>query len=347
MNDMRQSGAIVPIPSNTPALSFTEMMQAAKFVVDSKLFAGVQTEAQAMTLMMLCRSEGLDPIQAMRRYHIIQNRPTMRADAMQAEFQARGGKIQWHQRDDIAAEATFDHPSGGELRIRWDMERAQKAGLVQKNGSLYGSYARQMLHARCVSEGVRAILPAVVMGIYTPEEIRDSRGRDATTDESEIMEGEMVEQTSPAASAPASPAPTSRPQKNELPRCSVEGCANVLTSGQMSMSQQKFGRAICLMHQRDPAITNPTNKNTALPPSGNPLETASQAFYEDAWNLGLLPDKTAKKDIQLLFTDVCRAELLDGDATNPATWEAAKGKLRAFRTRHPERVIDVNDEGDN
>jgi hypothetical protein len=58
------------------------------------------------------------------------------------------------------------------------------------------------------------------------------------------------------------PAPSEEPvekEKNSLPRCTVEGCANVLTQGQMSMSQQKFGRAICLMHQRDPAITGTTN----------------------------------------------------------------------------------------
>lgn len=33
-------------------------------------------------------------------------------------------------------------------------------------------------------------------------------------------------------------------------RCSVDGCSNVLTTGQMTMSNNKFGRALCLLHQR-------------------------------------------------------------------------------------------------
>ncbi|MDX1932060.1 MAG: hypothetical protein SFU56_05600 [Capsulimonadales bacterium] len=75
---------------------------------------------------------------------------------------------------------------------------------------------------------------------------------------------------SEAAAAPnrPEPRPETRPEpaegapdkeRNSLPRCSVEGCSNVLTSGQFTMSQQKFGRPICLMHQRDPAVVGATN----------------------------------------------------------------------------------------
>jgi len=159
-----ENNALVP-------LSFDQMMQTAQVVASSKLFPGVATPEQAMTLMMLCRSEGIDPVQALRRYHIIQGRVTMRADAMQAEFQRQGGRIEWKQRDDSAAEAIFSHSAGGTITVRWDMDRAKVAGLAGKD--TWRSYARQMLHARCVSEGVRAILPGVVMGVYTPEEVGD------------------------------------------------------------------------------------------------------------------------------------------------------------------------------
>ncbi|GEM_PF-2136538 len=37
--------------------------------------------------------------------------------------------------------------------------------------------------------------------------------------------------------------------------CSVEGCTNVLTAPQMTMSMNKFGKAICILHQKDPAVT--------------------------------------------------------------------------------------------
>jgi hypothetical protein len=63
-----------------------------------------------------------------------------------------------------------------------------------------------------------------------------------------------------AAPAPAKPAPARAEAKadgNEstngaaLNRCSVDGCTNVLTASQLTMSMNKFGKAVCLIHQRD------------------------------------------------------------------------------------------------
>jgi hypothetical protein len=57
----------------------------------------------------------------------------------------------------------------------------------------------------------------------------------------------------PRAEAPT-PAAPARPEKvNALAgnNCSVDGCPNVLTASQMTMSMNKFGKALCLLHQRD------------------------------------------------------------------------------------------------
>lgn len=143
----------------------------AKNVVASRLFESIKTEQAAFTLMMLCQSEGLHPMQAVRRFHIIDGKPSMRADAMLAEFQRQGGKVAWGERTDLAVEGTFSHPSGGSVTIRWDMDQARRAGLAGKN--TWKSYPRQMMTARVISEGVRTVLPGVVVGIYTPEEVRD------------------------------------------------------------------------------------------------------------------------------------------------------------------------------
>jgi len=155
------------LPATTDMASLTELATA---VAKSGLFA-MKTVEQAITLMALCRSEGLDPIQACRRYHIINNRPAMRADAMQAEFQSRGGKIKWIHRDAEKCEAEFSHPSGGSVTVLWTLEMAREAGLL--NNDNWRKYKRQMLHARVVSEGVRAVLPEVVCGVHTPEEVGD------------------------------------------------------------------------------------------------------------------------------------------------------------------------------
>src|SRR5262249_43680590 len=73
-------------PARPYAVQAIEPM--ARHAAASRLFG--MDQAQAFTLMLIAQSEGLDPIQAMKRYHVIQGRPAMRADAMQAEFQRQG-----------------------------------------------------------------------------------------------------------------------------------------------------------------------------------------------------------------------------------------------------------------
>ena len=58
-------------------------------------------------LMMLCQSEGITPIAALKRYHIIEGKPSMRSDAMLAEFLHDGGRVIFHVRDDAMVGATF------------------------------------------------------------------------------------------------------------------------------------------------------------------------------------------------------------------------------------------------
>lgn len=151
------------------AMPLGEVERLADYAAKSNLF-GVKTREEAVTLMMLAQSEGLHPMQALRRFHIIKGKPTMRADAIQAEFQARGGKIEFHERSDKACDATFTASNGARVRVRWDAERAKRADL---GGDMYRKYPAAMYHSRCMSEGVRATDPGVVVGIYTPEEVQD------------------------------------------------------------------------------------------------------------------------------------------------------------------------------
>lgn len=153
------------------AFSATDLTVFAEQVAKSKLFTGIDTPAAAFALMLICQSEGLHPAVAMKRYHIINGRPSMRADAMQAEFQARGGIIRWGKSNDDTCTATFLHPiqAPDGVEITWNMKRAQTAGIT-KNPT-WQKYPAAMLRARTISEGVRMVLPGVVAGIYTPEEV--------------------------------------------------------------------------------------------------------------------------------------------------------------------------------
>lgn len=158
-------------------MSFEKMKELAAAVAKSNLF-GMKTPEQALALMALCEAEGMHPAIAIRDYHIIDGRPSLKADAMLARFQQSGGTIKWHDYTDVKVSATFSHPLAGVVTIDWDINKAKKAEVYKEKTSsgktgMWVKYPRQMLKARVISEGIRATFPGVTVGMYTPEESQD------------------------------------------------------------------------------------------------------------------------------------------------------------------------------
>ena len=161
---------------STALVPVDQIERMALAVAKSGLF-GVKTPDQAMALMLVAQAEGMHPAIAARDYHVINGRPTLRADAMLARFQQAGGKVEWGEYTDQRVVGTFAHPQGGSVRIEWTTKMAQDAGLTRN--PTWKSYPRQMLRARCISEGIRTIYPGVAIGTYTPEEAEDMAPRPA------------------------------------------------------------------------------------------------------------------------------------------------------------------------
>src|SRR5262245_60604432 len=111
--------------SHAAAIGLDQVERMAKWSVDSGL-GGIKNIAQAVTLMLTCQAKGMHPIEALEEYHIVSGRPAMKAERMQAKFQAAGGKIAWKELTDTRAEATFSHAQGGTVTIEWDIERAKR-----------------------------------------------------------------------------------------------------------------------------------------------------------------------------------------------------------------------------
>ena len=151
-------------------ITVDQIQTMANAVVKSQLF-GMKTVEQATALMLIAQAEGYHPALAARDYHIIQGRPTLKAETMMARFQQQGGKVEWKTLTDKEVTATFSHPSGGSATITWTFEQAKQAGLTGKDN--WKNYPRAMLRARVVSEGIRTVFPGVVLGVYTPEEVQD------------------------------------------------------------------------------------------------------------------------------------------------------------------------------
>lgn len=160
-NDSTQGAALVPI---------ADIERMALAVAKSGLF-GIKTPDQAAALMLVAQAEGRHPGIVARDYHIIQGRPTLKADAILARFQEAGGTVEWSEYTDTRVEGTFSHPSGGKLTLAWSIEDAKRAGLA--NSATWKQYPRAMLRARVISEGIRTVFPGVLAGVYTPEEVAD------------------------------------------------------------------------------------------------------------------------------------------------------------------------------
>lgn len=175
-DDQRSRGGDIAVARYIPPVSVPDMERMAHAIVQSGLF-GVRTVPQALTLMWLAQAEGRHPVLAARDYHIIEGKPSKTAEAMMRDFLAARGTVEWHQLDDSVADATFSHPYGGEVRIKWDMERAGQAGLLGRRGDMWKRYPRQMLRSRCVSEGIRTVGPMATSGLYVPEEVGDYEPR--------------------------------------------------------------------------------------------------------------------------------------------------------------------------
>lgn len=148
-----------------------DLIEISKRVSASGLL-GRYNENQIFTLMMLAYKDGTNPVQASMDYHIIQGKPALSSQATLSRFQKTGGKIKYIKRTDTECVIEFKHEQAGSLTVEWNLERARQAGL-NINRESWQKYPRQMLAARCLAEGVRALYPACLDGLYLIEEVQD------------------------------------------------------------------------------------------------------------------------------------------------------------------------------
>jgi hypothetical protein len=189
---------------NTQLVPYEDVQKLATAVAQSGMFAAFKNPQQAFVLMMMAQVEGCHPMQAMQRYDVIQGKPAKKSDAMLADFQQRGGKVNWTEYTDEAVEAEFmSHGMDKPCKVRWTYKQAEAAGLTGK--PTWKQFKRQMLKARVISEGVRVSDPGVVAGLYAPEEMGDFDVRpQAVTVEAQAIEAQVVEPQQPE-SLPAAP----------------------------------------------------------------------------------------------------------------------------------------------
>ena len=149
--------------------TMNDVQLAANAMAGSGYFQDAKQAAQAVVKILAGQEMGFGPFASMTGIYIIQGRPAIGANLMAAAVK-RHPKYDYKvikMQDDVC-ELTF-FQDGQEIgRSVFDLKDAKKAGTKNLD-----RFARNMLFARAMSNGVRWYVPDVFMGaaVYTPEEL--------------------------------------------------------------------------------------------------------------------------------------------------------------------------------
>jgi len=175
--------------------SMADAERAATAMARSGYFADAKDAAQAVVKILAGQEMGFGPFASMTGIYIIQGRPAIGANLMAAAVK-RSGRYDYRvtEMTDKACEICF-YQDGKPVGVStFTAEDARKAGTKNTD-----KFARNMLFARAISNGVRWYCPDVFAGAptYTPEELGaevDGDGR--------IVDAPVVELTPIPATAP-------------------------------------------------------------------------------------------------------------------------------------------------
>jgi len=159
-----------------PMNSMADLVKAGDMLAQSGMF-GINNPAAGFVVAATCQQQGITLLDFQRTYHIIEGKPSMKADSMLAEFRKRGGKCRIIENSVKRAAAEFEF-EGVTTTFEYTIDDALRTGdCLKKDGKtlkdIWEKRTDDMLWARLVSRSVRRLCPEIVSGLYTPEEMAD------------------------------------------------------------------------------------------------------------------------------------------------------------------------------
>jgi hypothetical protein len=150
-----------------------DIYEMARAVHASGTFKGIKTVEAAYSLMLICASDQMHPIAAMRRFHFYDNQITTRAEWALAEFQRRGGRIRWLHTDAKLCKAHFTHSAYDSVGFELELKLEDFRHLTGKDN--WKNNPAAMLRARMETQGIKMIDPGVFAGVPVDSEIDDAK----------------------------------------------------------------------------------------------------------------------------------------------------------------------------
>lgn len=156
------------ISSNQVNLQFSEISSLGKLFAESGMFSDIKTMAQAVVKIQAGQEIGIPPFASMTGIHIIQGKPCLGAGLIASRVKASGKydyrvleqsdklcSIEFFQNNESIGISTFTYEDG------------KKAGTKNLD-----KFPKNMLFARCISNGVKWYCPDVFnTSVYVPEEM--------------------------------------------------------------------------------------------------------------------------------------------------------------------------------
>ena len=176
------------------------MLKISELFVKGGYFTDVRDYAQAFTKIKAGQEMGIEPFSALNGIHIIKGKLSVGAGIQAAKVKA-SGKYDYRvlqKTAQICEIEFFENMPVGDGKVKreslgvesFTLEEARKAGTQNLD-----KYAKNMLFARCITNGVKTHCPDVFScAVYTPEELG------ADTDENgEIISAVVTSSASPVA----------------------------------------------------------------------------------------------------------------------------------------------------
>lgn len=176
--------------------SYEDVEKIGKVMVSSGYFKDTNQQSQAIVKILAGRELGFDPYTSMSGIHIIQGKPVISANLMASALK-KGGKYDYKIKSMSEELVEIDFYEGKTLlgTSSFSTDDAKKAGIASKDN--WHKYARNMLFARSMSNGIRWYCPDVFNGssVYTPGEIIEEEPKQSISPaKAQVYEAEKVEE---------------------------------------------------------------------------------------------------------------------------------------------------------
>lgn len=189
------------------------LSQVSKAFTDSGYFKDAAGQAQAIVKILAGQELGLPPVASMQGIHIINGKPSLSASTL-AALVKRSAKYDYRIARLTDQECTINFFEAGKPCGESSMTLAQAK---QQGVQNLQKFPRNMLLARCISNGVKWFCPDLFLGpIYTPEEL----GAEVDPESGNPIQRPVAAPAAPGlpqASEPT-PAPVSQPDDATAPQ---------------------------------------------------------------------------------------------------------------------------------